>query len=423
MRCDSRSANDKLAVNGEVHLNVLFIHQNMPGQFKYLAPHLAAQEGNRVVFITGRDKFDLPNVERITYTLPRTAKEGTHRYVRLFENSVIHGQQVVRACLLLSRRGFRPDVIVAHPGWGESLFIKDIYPSTPLLNFCEFYYHGRGSDVGFDPEEPAGIDDICRARARNAHLLLSLESCDAGLSPTKWQKSRHPVQFHDKISVIFDGINTAFVRPDPAATFDLPNGGTLSRADEVVTYVARNLEPYRGFPSFMRALPQILEARPNAQVLIVGGDEVSYGRAPAQGKTWREKMLEEVPVDLDRVHFLGKLPYAEYISVLQISSAHVYLTRPFVLSWSCVEAMAAGCLIIGSATPPVQEVIEDGVNGILTDFHSPDAIARQTIGSLAAGPALNQLRNRARETVEERYALSKCLPQQLALIRRVAGRG
>jgi glycosyltransferase involved in cell wall biosynthesis len=402
-------------------LNILFVHQNMPGQFKHLAPQLARDPANKVVFVTKRDNVDLPGVRRISYPAPRAAKSSTHHYVRLFENSVLHGQQVVRVCQDLAREGFRPDVMVAHPGWGEALFLKDAFPRAPLLNFCEFFYHGRGADVGFDPDETAGIDEICRARARNAHLLMSLESCDAGLSPTHWQKSRHPAEHRDKISVIFDGIDTQFVRPDPAATFTLPDGRVLSRSDEVVTYVARNLEPYRGFPTFMRSLPRLLRMRPRAQVLIVGGDEVSYGRAAPDGKTWREVMLAEVEVDPQRVHFLGKLPYARYLAVLQISSAHVYLTRPFVLSWSCVEAMAAGCLVIGSATAPVQEVIEHRVNGLLTDFHDHEAVAGLTADALEAGVSLDPLRRRAREIVEERYSLQRCLPRQLELVRRLVG--
>jgi glycosyltransferase involved in cell wall biosynthesis len=403
-------------------MNILFVHQNMPGQFKHLAPRVAANGKNKVAFITKREGLDLPNVRRVNYTLPRSAHESTHHYVRLFENSVIYGQAVVRAAHELAKDGFRPDLVVAHPGWGEALFLKDVYPKTPLLNFCEFYYHGRGADIGFDPEEPSTVDDILRARARNAHLLLSLESCDAGLCPTEWQKSSHPPVFHDKINVIFDGIDTDYMKPDPTASFTLADGRVLSRADEVVTYSVRNLEPYRGFPNFIRALPKLLELRPKATVLVVGGDEVSYGRSAPDGKTWRETMLKEVPLDPARVHFVGKLPYARYRSVLQISSAHIYLTRPFVLSWSCIEAMAAGCLIVGSATQPVQEVIEDGVNGYLVDYHSPDDIARKTAEALAAGAALDPLRQRARETVLERYALSKCLPAQLALLKSLAGR-
>ena len=401
-------------------MKILFVHQNMPGQFKHLVPALAAQRGNEVVFVTQRKGIELKGVRTARYELPRTAKPSTHHYVRLYENSVIHGQAVVRVCTALAQEGFRPDVIVAHPGWGEALFLKDIYPSRPLLNFCEFYYSGRGADVGFDPEEQATIDDIARARARNAHLLLSLEACDAGLSPTLWQKSRHPQVFHDKIDVVFDGIDTDVVKPDPAASFTLPNGRKLTRADEVVTYVARNLEPYRGFPNFVRALPAILAARPGAQVLVVGGDEVSYGRAPKDGKTWRESMLTEVECDLSRVHFLGKLPYARYLEVLQISALHIYLTRPFVLSWSCVEAMAAGCLVLGSATPPVEEFIVDGENGFLVDFHSPAQIADRAIALLGARTGLDRVRQAARATSVERCALDVCLPRQQQLIARLA---
>lgn len=402
-------------------MNILFVHQNMPGQFKHLAPVLAADRANRVAFITKREDVDLPGVRRLSYKLPRTARDTTHHYVRLFENSVIRGQQAVRAATDLARSGFRPDVIVAHPGWGEALFLRDVFPRTPLLNFCEFYYHGRGADVGFDPEEPASLDDVLRARARNAHLLLSLEACDAGLSPTEWQRASHPAPFHDKIRVIFDGVDTDLVRPDPAATFTLPDGRALTRADEVVTYVARNLEPYRGFPGFMRALPRLLALRPNAQVLVVGGDEVSYGRRAPDGKTWREVMETEVEVDPARVHFVGKLPYSRYLQVLQISSLHIYLTRPFVLSWSCVEAMAAGCLVLGSATPPVQELIGEGENGFLVDFHQPHAIAERAAELLEAGASLDPVRARARETVLDRYALDRCLPAQLALVKEVAG--
>lgn len=403
-------------------MNILFIHQNMPGQFKHLAARLAEQPGNQVVFLTHREGGDLPNVRRVTYGTPRSAGEKTHFYIRLFEESVIYGQAVVRACLKLAQEGFRPDVIVAHPGWGEALFLKDIYPQVPLLNFCEFYYHGRGADIGFDRDEDTSIDIILRARARNAHLLLSLEACDAGLAPTRWQKSVHPKPLQNKIRVIFDGIDTDYMAPDPAATVTLADGRTLSRADEIVTFAVRNLEPQRGFPNFIRALPRLLELRPNARVLVVGGDEVSYGPRAEAGKSWREVMLAQVPLDLSRVHFLGKLPYERYRSVLQISSAHIYLTRPFVLSWSCVEALSVGCLVIGSRTPPVQEVIADGLNGYLVDYHSPAEIAEKTAEVLAAGPALDRMRRRARETVLDRYSLAKCLPAQLRLVREVAGR-
>lgn len=392
----------------------------MPGQYRHLAPALV-KAGHEVQFITQRKDVDIPGVQRITYTPNRSSADSTHHYVRLFENAVIVGQQVARLLIDLQTQKKTPDVIVAHPGWGEAMFAKDIFPQVPLLNYCEFYYSGRGADIGFAKEEPVTIDAICRARARNANLLLSLEACDAGISPTHWQKSRHPAPLSDKIEVIFDGIDTGIVKPDPAARFTLPGGRVLTAQDEVLTYVARNLEPYRGFPSFIRALPKILEGRPNATVVVVGGDEVSYGRSAPDGKNWREHMLAEVPLDLSRVHFTGKLPYADYLSLLQVSSLHIYLTVPFVLSWSCMESMAAGCLMLASATPPVQEVIQDGVNGVLCDFNDPADIAAKAIALLADGKAYDHLRQAARETILDRYDLKDCLARHMAKVLAMAG--
>lgn len=387
----------------------------MPGQYRHLAPALA-KAGHDVLFVTQREDVELPGVRRIGYKVPRHASDKTHHYTRLYENSVITGQQVARVLIDLEQKKLTPDVIVAHPGWGEVLFAKDIFPQVPLLNYCEFYYSGRGADIGFSPEDPATIDAICRARARNAHLLLSLEACDAGISPTHWQKSRHPAPLSDKIEVIFDGIDTDTVRPDPAASFTLPDGRVLTRDDEVLTYVARNLEPYRGFPSFIRSLPKILEARPNLTVLVCGGDEVSYGKPAPGGKTWRETLLAEVPLDLSRVHFTGKLPYDRYLALLQVSSLHIYLTVPFVLSWSCLESMAAGCLMLTSDTAPVREVVADGINGMMCDFNSPDDIAQKAIAMLKEGGRLDHLRQAARQTVLDRYDLKDCLVRHMAKV-------
>ena len=309
---------------------------------------------------------------------------------------------------------------MAHPGWGEALFVKDIFPRAPLLNFCEYYYGGVGSDIGFDRQEELTLDAVCRARARNANLLLSLEACDAGVSPTNWQRSRHPAALRDKIAVIFDGIDTQVVKPAKKAQFTLPDGSVLTRDDEVVTYVARNLEPYRGYPNFIRALPRLLELRPKARVVIVGGDEVSYGKPPEGSPNWREHMAKEVALDPARVHFTGKLGYAQYLSLLQVSSLHIYLTVPFVLSWSCMEALAAGCLVLASDTAPVKEVIADEVNGLLVDFHSPGAIAERAAAALAAGKSLDGLRKIAREQVIDRYSLAKCLPRQVRLVHNTA---
>ncbi|MBP2303075.1 glycosyltransferase family 4 protein [Azospirillum picis] len=403
-------------------MKIVFIHQNMPGQYKHLATRLAQNPDNQVVFITKRKDRDLPGVKRISYEVAREPSKTIHHYLYRSEEAILYGQAVVRVLMQMRRERFIPDIIITHPGWGEALFVKDVFPDTPLLNHCEFYYQPRGQDLDFDPAHPPELDSLLRSRIRNSHLLLSLESCDRGLTPTQWQRSVHPRIFHKKIEVIHEGVDTAALQPDLNATFELPDGTALTRQDEVVTYVARNLEPYRGFPTFMRAIPRICEQRPNAKILIVGGDGISYGAAARDAANWREKMLAEVPVDPSRVVFLGYLPYDRFTRMLQVTSAHIYLTYPFVLSWSMLEAMALGALVIGSRTKPVEEVISHGTNGLLVDFFSPDQVADQVVSVLKNRGDFAELAQAGRRTVLRKYDLAQCLKQQMALIHSMLGR-
>lgn len=368
-----------------MHMKVLFIHQNFPGQFRHIAAHLTRQPGIDVPAIGREQAPGLPGVRLLRYKPHRTASPHTHPYARTLEEGVLHGQQVLRLLLHLKGRGYRPEVVVAHPGWGESLYVKEAFPDTRLIHFCEYYYQTEGADLGFDPEFPVTLDNKARVRSRNALHLLNLESCDLGITPTHWQHSLHPAAYRDKIKVIHEGIDTANLGPDPMATLRLPNGRVLRAGEPIVTYVARNLEPYRGFHIFMRALPRILREHPTCQVVVVGGDDVSYGSRPKDAPNWRGNLLAENPVDLNRVHFLGKVSYAIYKKVLQVSAVHIYLTYPFVLSWSLLEVMAFGCLIVGSDTAPVREVIRHGENGLLVGFFDAHALVRrvkQALGGL-----------------------------------------
>ena len=386
-------------------MNILLLHQNFPGQFRYLARHLVASGSTHVLGV-GRDTAPgLSNVRWLRYKPSREAAPQAHGYLRNLESAVLHGQQVARLLLRQQRRGYRPDVILAHPGWGESLFIKDVFPDTPLVHFCEYFYRREGADFGFDPEFPSTLDDQARLRLRNSLHLLNLEHCDRGIAPTHWQHSQHPKAYRGKIQIAHEGVPVDELHPDPEATLVLPGGLQLRAGQPVVTYVARNLEPYRGFHSFMRSLPAILAANPIAQVLVIGGDGCSYGVPPKDVANWRSKLLREVPLDLDRVHFLGRVPYATYKRVLQISAVHVYLTYPFVLSWSLLEAMASGCLVVGSNTAPVREVIEDGRNGYLVDFFSPQEIADRVLDALELPSAHGRLRLAARATAQ-RYSVA-----------------
>lgn len=388
-------------------MRILIIHQNFPGQFRRLALSWAQQPGWEVIGIGRKTAPGMDGVRWIPYELHRKPIEQQHHYLRQMEGAVLHGQAVARVLLQLQARGFVPDVILAHPGWGETLYARDVFPQARLIHFSEWYYGTAGSDMGFDPEFPDSFDSRARIRTWNALHALNLEQCDAAISPTEWQRSRHPTIFQPKIHLAHEGIDTDALQPDLQAQLTLPSGQVVRSGDPVITYVARNLEPYRGFHTFMRALPLIQKLHPSCQTLIVGGDDVSYGGKPKGAANWREKMLGEVKLDATRTHFLGKLPYDTYRQVLQVSAAHVYLTYPFVLSWSCLEAMASGCLVIGSRTAPVQEVIRDGQNGLLVDFFKPQALAKTVVDALQGSDALLPLRTQARSDAVARYSFAQ----------------
>ena len=350
-------------------MRYLFVHQNFPGQYKNLVAHLRNDPQNEIVFLTERQDRAMANVRKIVYKTARTVSRSTHHYLRQVEHAVLRGQAVARVALKLKAQGFTPDIMIGHNAWGEILYLKDVFPDVPLLGYFEFFRKPWGGCLDFDPEYPPDYDARAKLRTLGSVDLLGLNTADWGQTATEWQRSQHPARYHDMVSVVHEGIDTGSVKPDRDAKL-LVDGITLGCNDEVITYAARNLEPYRGFHIFMRALPAILKRRPKAHVLIVGGDQVSYGRLPPRGETYRSLMLKEVgkSLDMKRVHFIGWTPYDEYLKALQVSSAHVYLTYPFVLSWSMLEAMASGCMVIGSRTAPVQEVIRDGANGRLVEF-------------------------------------------------------
>jgi len=405
-------------------MKILFVHQNFPGQYLHLARYLGARSENQVVFITQRADGDLPGVRKIVYKPRRGISPQVHHYLRDAEAAVLNAQEVARIAMELRDTGFYPDVMLGHNGWGEIWYLKDIFPSAPLIGYFEFFYRLNGADVGFDPADPITPDTAPRLRTKNLGNLLALDTADLGQTPTEWQKSVYPRRYHRILHVNHEGIDTQLVKPDAAARVRITvDGPEIAAGDEVVTYVARNLEPYRGFETFMRSLPAILAARPHARILIVGGDEVSYGRPPVGPLNFREQMLAELngSLDLTRVHFLGRLNYTAFIRVLQVSRVHVYLTYPFVLSWSMLEAMAAGCLIVGSRTQPVEEVIQHGGNGLLVDFFSSSEVAQRVIEALENRRGHDSIRRNARQTIEEQYDLhSVCLPAHLRLLGTVA---
>ena len=412
-------------------MNILFVHQNFPGQFKHLAPALARQ-GHRVVALHINACPPMPGVALVRYAVTGRPGQGTQRWLADLEVKTLRGEAAWQTALQLREKGFVPEVIVAHPGWGESLFLQQVWPQARMGIYCEFFYQAEGADTGFDPEfgkpEP---DSACRLQMKNANYELHFPRAHGGIAPTHWQASLFPEPFASRMAVIHDGIRTDQVKPDPNAHIRVQTTQgvlQLGHGDEVITFVNRNLEPYRGYHQFMRALPAILKARPQARVVIIGGNEVSYGAAPPPGpdgkpQTWREIFLTEVrgELDLSRVHFVGKVPYADYLRVLQVSTVHVYLTYPFVLSWSLLEAMSAGCAIVASDTAPAREAIRHGETGQLVDFFDPAALAQQVI-ALCDNPAERaRLGAQARAFAVEHYDLeTRCLPAQMAWVNGLA---
>ncbi len=400
-------------------MNVLFVHQNFPGQYLHLAAHLA-RKGHRVIAISSRTGVEMAGVRILNYQLPAERAEGTHRNLTKTEEAVIRGERVAAVALRLKKSGFTPDVICAHPGWGEALYLRDIWENSPQVHYCEFFFAPFEGPAQFRPREPVHLDSVFEIRARNAVSLLSLEACDAGVTPTYWQHAQYPAVYRPRISVLHEGINAHAARPNRDAELTLTSGRKLTAATPVLTYVSRNLEPVRGFPEFMQAAAVLLQRNPKLEIVVVGGDEVSYGAAPPNKRTWRETILSELDIDRSRLHFLGQVPHARYLSVLQISSVHVYLTVPFVLSWSILEAMSVGCIVIGSDTAPVREVLQDGQNGFLVDFFDRDSLVKQIEKVLSRNGALYDLRRAARRTVLDAYSLSVCVPKQINLLTHVA---
>lgn len=416
-------------------MNILFIHQNFPGQFKALAPALAARKHNVLAMtLQAKQASTWQGVKIIPYHVNRGSTPNIHPWLTDFETKTIRAEACFRAALQLKAQGFTPDAIIAHPGWGESLFLKQVWPKAKLGIYCEFYYLPEGADTGFDPEFPSPDPEgePCRLHLKNLNSLLHFGLADAAIAPTHWQASTFPEPFRSKISVIHDGIDTTAIAPNPQASLTLNsttgNPLKLTRSNEVVTFVNRNLEPARGYHIFMRALPEILYRRPKAIILVVGGDGVSYGSQPEQRESWKNIFIKETQPhiqakDWERVHFLGYIPYKHFIPLLQLSAVHIYLTYPFVLSWSLLEAMGVGCAIVASNTPPLHEAIQHHTTGLLVDFFNPLELASRVCELLTNPKKRAVLGKNARAFAKAHYDLQTvCLPRQLAWVEKLGNK-
>lgn len=406
-------------------MRFLFVHQNFPGQFLHVVRHLVKAKKHDIVFISENNDNIINGVRKVPYTKPLPAAAETHIAARELDGAVRRADAAGRTAANLKLLGYEPDIVIGHHGWGEMLNIRDVWPKVPMLGYLEFYYQPLGIDVGFDPEFPTGVDDFPRIRAKNAvnHIALNLDA--EGQSPTEWQISTYPEWARKRINLLWEGVDLDICKPNPKVRrAPLTLGGmTIEPSDKLITYVSRDLEPYRGFPLMMRAIPHLLRARKDIKIVMIGGDGVSYGNAPAQGGTWRDLMLKEIGVGFDpsRAVFPGRVPYDVYLSVMQRSDAHIYLTYPFVASWSLREALAIGCAIVGSDSQPVREFITHGENGLLASFFDPPALAKAAVELIEDSELNRRLRQNARRYAEARLSMVDYLKNYDALIERMTG--
>ncbi|NIE80513.1 glycosyltransferase [Asaia sp. As-1742] len=402
-------------------MRFLFVHQNFPGQFLHLVRHLHEQGDHEIVFISEANEGYLPGVRRVLYRQDRVVSPGTHPALRELEMGLSRAEAVARAAQTLKGLGYTPDIIIGHHGWGELLNLVDVYPDVPILGYFEFFYHTDRNDVDFDPEFPPRPELSPNVRVKNAINLLALNLNQHGQTPTLFQRETYPDWAQSRINLLREGVNLDLCTPDPGVFRRNVTIGPhiICPSDKLVTFVARNLEPYRGIHSFMRALPRILDERPDARIILVGGDGTSYGAPPpADAGSWRDIFLREVSgrIDAERVHFLGKIDYDTFRLTLRRSDAHVYLTYPFVASWSLREAMATGCAIVGSQTAPVEEFITDRSTGLLAPFLEPDRIADAVLEILEDRRLAGRLRKQARRYAEQNLSLQGYLENYDALI-------
>ena len=396
-------------------MHVLYVHQNFPAQFGHIAARLIKDHGFRCSFVSETPAGVTAGIHKVQYKPVGGATEQTHYFARTFENAVAHAHGVYEALKPL-RNQIHPDLIVGHSGFGSTLFLPELWPDAPVINHFEYFYRPHNSDMDFRPDMPVAEADVLRSRARNAMILLDLQACARGYSPTRFQQELFPDAYRPKIRVIHDGIDTEFWqrRPVPDELFSRLD---IQPETRVVTYVSRGLESMRGFDVFMEVAKRVYSAYPDAVFLVVGADRVAYGGdlRGTGGRTFKQWVLEQDEYDLTRIRFLGNVDPRILAYLLSLSDLHIYLTVPFVLSWSMLNAMACGAVVLASDTEPVREVIRDGVNGILRGFFDPDGLAEAALEVLKDPGACADLGRAARQTVEERYAVELVLPQMLAL--------
>lgn len=399
--------------------SVLFVHNNFPGQFGDLASLLTAR-GVPCLAIGQHYAPGQVGVKIARYTLGRGSTPNIFPLAVRAEADLLRARSAYDAAMALKAEGWDPEVIVGHPGWGEMTFLSEVFPAAKTVAFAEFYYHGRGYDVGFDTalQGDVDIESVLRADGKNGAMAMAYAGADAIVAPTPFQAGSLPRRLRDGVRVFHEGIDVEAIRPAPPQPFALDDGRVLAPGTPVVTHVNNHMEPLRGLQTFARALPRLLAEAPDAHAILIGDpNRKPYGGSAPDGKTWQDVCFETIDYDPARVHFLGRVPHDRMLAALRLGVAHVYYTYPFVLSWSLSEAMASGCYVIGSDTGPVRDAIQDGVNGRLLPFFDHDALSDALIAACRDPQASAAMRMAARKTAEAMFSRAKGRDAWLNLLR------
>ena len=393
-------------------MRILFIHKNFPAQFGALGLWLAANKGWDVTFATQREGVSHNKIRILRFTDHRETTKGIHHYVAGTERAVITGQGFVRLAVQMRRQGYVPDIVVAHSGWGPGIFAKDVWPETLYVPYVEWWYRAPAVDATPHDKQGDPLDQAARTRVRNAPSWLDFTSADAVIAPTEFQRSTFPDDLAAKITVLPDGMDTTLHSPGPRDPAMLAEYGVPEDA-EILTYIARGMEPARGFPEMMGALQTLMKSRPRLHAFIVGEDRIAYGARDAG--SWKERLLKELDLDTARLHFTGLVSRKRMVEILRAGNVHLYVSAPFVLSWSFLDAMASGALIVAHDTPPVREFMSHEKEGLLTDMYDPAALVAAIGRALDEGPALAPLRDAARAAMLSRMdAESVAYPAKVA---------
>ena len=403
---------------GVAPLRVLFVHPSFPGQFGHIARYLADEAGWECTFASTAEPHEGERcIRKIRYRPDEKVAKSKHFLTQDFQDEVSHAAGLHEALKSVGA-SVRPDLIVGYTGSGSGLFLRELFPETPIIGYVEYFFHPHGSAIDFRPDFPPDERAVLRHVLRNAGLMLQLEDCTAGYTPTRFQHGLLPEPYRSKVRVIHDGIETAFWK-----RITRPSGS--GDRQRIVTYAARGLEAMRGFDLFMRVARRIQEEYPNVAFLVAGSDVVQYGsdEAHISEDTFKEHVLAHDDFDLERFRFLGWIPRGDLLQILNLSDLHIYLTVPFVLSWSLLNAMSCGCTILASDTEPVREVIRPGENGLLRDFFDVEGLAEAAVRVLEDPEAHRALGSAARQTVLDRYSLDVVMPEMLSFYREIASAG